>query len=297
MAHGWADGRRGLPSLPDIPPVRSVNGAAGQTPNGLGGATSPEPLHDQVTGAVWPAAPAAAWPSAAAGQAAAMPPIWLQTPRMQVLCSRALELIRAEEQACIQDCAAYKRELADFRSAKDAANEESLLARARLASTQRPPADAELAARRLAEQDALARPDAFVRGRRRTEWERRLATAVRESQSVVTRLAEATRDAELREELIQDRMAVARAAAHRHHEFHMRRIATYLQQLVRTHKRGDDLNMLVMRYPVGPDMPAWTRVQTAARPADEPPPRRSRHGSAERNGGSIAPLSSEMSSQ
>ena len=296
MAHGWVDGRRGLPSLPEIPPARSVNGAASQTPNGHFDVARLEPFQDRVAESDRPAAPAAAPATAPADRAAAMPPGWLQTPRMQVLCSRALELISAEEQACIRDCAAYKRELAEFRSTRDAVDEESLLARARLASTQRLPENAELAARRLAERDAHDRPDAFVRKRRRTEWERRVATASRDSQSVARRLAEATRDAELREELIQDRIAVARAAAHCHHEFHMRRIATYLQQLVRTHKRGDELNMLIMRYPVGPDLPDWTRAPTGARPSTGPSSRGAGGASAEQNGASEPHPTSEMSS-
>ena len=297
MAHGWIDGKRGLPRVPDLAPVSSANGAGGQTPGGHLDEMPTEPFREQAPPPDQSTAASAAWPTPTADQAAAMPPVWLQTPRMQVLCARALELIGAEEQACIRDCAAFKRELAEFRSAGDAAREELVLARARLADTQRPPGADELSSRRLAEQDVRARPDAFVRKRRGIEWERRLAAAASQSQSVVARLATATRDAELREELIKDRMAVARAAAHRHHEFHLRRIATYLQQLVRSHKRGEDLNMLVMRYPVGPDMPEWTRVRPAALPPGDSPPGRPKHGPAEQNGSTIPPLSSEMSSQ
>ena len=75
----------------------------------------------------------------------------------------------------------------------------------------------------------------------------------------------AAREALLRRDLIRDRAAVARAAAKRHSELAHRRIATYLQQLVRTHRQGADLNMLLVTHPVGPDLPEWV---TSAHDAD-----------------------------
>jgi hypothetical protein len=200
----------------------------------------------------------------AAGQSpasvvSAMPPPWLQTPRMRVLGGRALELIRAEEEACIRDRSSYQGELSRFRKLRDTAVEQREQAMARLARAERPLTDPDLAERRLAEQSTQDRPDSLVRGRRQTGWERRLAAATQEANAATARLADATRETELREALSRDRIAVARAAAFRHYEFHMRRIATYLQQLARTHKQGADLNMLLMRYPVGPDLPEWTR--------------------------------------
>jgi hypothetical protein len=189
---------------------------------------------------------------------------------MVLLCRRALELIRAEEQAFIADCAAYRRELSHFRKLRDAADEDLNQARATLARAQRPLTDHELSARRLAERSTQDRPDSFVRSRRQAEWERRLALAMQAVQAATAQLAEATREAELREGLTRDRTAVARAAALSHHEFHMRRISTYLQQLVRTHKQGADLNMLLMRYPIGPDLPEWTRNPRASDESSSP---------------------------
>jgi hypothetical protein len=240
MRHGWLDGKHGLPRWPELPERK---------PRGESDAPFPVP-------SAQPAVTAEALPAVAVP---ATPPAWLQTPRMVLLCRRALELIRAEEQAFVADCAVYRRELSRFRKLRDAADEGLNQARATLTRAQRPLTDHELSARRLAEQGIKDRPESLVRARRQTEWERRLATATQAVQAATAQLAEATREAELREELIRDRMAVARAAALRHHEFHMRRIATYLQQLVRTHKQGADLNMLLMRYPVGPDLPEWTR--------------------------------------
>jgi hypothetical protein len=153
----------------------------------------------------------------------------------------------------------YKGELSRFRSAQDAYEAACQDAKAVLERAQRPLTEPELSVRRLAEHDPSERPDSLVRARRQAEWERRLAAAMHLTQAAAAQVAEATREAQLREELIADRIAVARAVALRHREFHLRRIATYLQQLMRSHKQGTDLNMLLMRYPVGPDLPEWTR--------------------------------------
>ena len=99
--------------------------------------------------------------------------------------------------------------------------------------------------------------------RRYTGWERRLGTAEQQYQSATARLADAKHEAQLREELIRDREAVARAAARRHYEFALRRTATYQQQLVRTHRGGPELNRLLLDHLVGPDLPAWARDPAA----------------------------------
>ena len=112
--------------------------------------------------------------------------------------------------------------------------------------------------------DEQRRPAGLVRARRLAGAERRLADAEQVHRSVMVRLAEADREAQLREELIKDRAAAAQAAARRHHELAMRRIATYLQQLTRTHPHGAELSRLLMRNPVGADLPEWTRE--SARP-------------------------------
>ena len=280
MAHGWADGKRGLPSLPEIPPAGPVNGAASQTPNGHFDAARLEPFQNRVAGSDGPTAPAAARATTATDQAAAMPPGWLQTPRMQMLCSRALELISAEEQACIGTAPCTKGS-SRIPQCQGRRRREFLAAGRDLRGR------SGRSARRSCHQaaggaGARDRPEASCGNAGKPNgnagWRRR------RSPSVARRLAEATRDAELREELIRDRVAAARAAALRHHEFHMRRIATYLQQLVRTHKRGDELNMLIMRYPVGPDLPEWTRAPTGARPSTGPSSLGAGSASAEQNG-------------
>ena len=235
MAHGWLDGRRGLP---DLPPVTAKPG---------GELVSAMPAGQ-------PAAPAA--PAAEPAPAARLS--WLKSPRINVLSSWALEQIRAEEMAYLDDCAVWKEELSQFLAVQDVVAGDLAAAKERLELAQRPLTDGERKARRLAEQAEAERPENFVAGRRQAEWDRRLRAAEREYQAVTTRLADATRQVQLREELIRDRLAVARAAARRHHEFALRRIATYQQQLVRRHRRGTDLNLLLMSHPVGPNLPAWT---------------------------------------
>jgi len=253
MGHGWLDGRRGLPRMPEVtapsPPSESA-------PTG-GTAETPFLVHAVQTVPDAQAPPAVE--EAPAATVPVTPPSWLQTPRMRVLWGQARELIRAEEEACIRDCSAYERELRQFQKARDAVEKQHEQALAELARAQRPLTDPELSTRRLAEQSPRDRPDSLVRARRQTGWERRLARAAQKANAVTAQLADATRESELREGLSRDRKAVARTAALRHYEFYMRRTATYLQQLVRTHKQGTDLNMLLMRYPVGPELPEWTR--------------------------------------
>jgi len=235
MLHGWLDGRHGIPQLPqDMSPA--VNGAI-----------VPAAEIHLTTVANLPTVPEAASPAPQ-----------LRTPRMDVLASQARQLIAEEEHRLEDDRAVLQRESAHFLQSLDALTRQVTVTEEQLKQARNPLSDEERGNRRLAEQDAKCRPAGLVRARRETAWERRLSAAEQRHQSVTARLAEATRGAQLREELIRDREAVARAAARRHHEFALRRIATYLQQLVRTHPRGADLNRLLILYPVGPELPEWT---------------------------------------
>lgn len=258
MAHGWLDGRRNLPDLPRVT-VEPDAGSPAEAPD------SPPALLSAPVAEYAPPEPtrptAPARPTAPTGRLS-----WLLSPRINVLSAWALEQIRAEEMAYLDDCAVWKEELSRFLAARDAAAEELATAKERLEVAQRPLTDSERKARRLAEQKVAGRPENFVAGRRQNEWDRRLREAERVYQAVITRHADATRQVQLREEMIRDRLAVAGAAAGRHHEFAMRRIATYQQQLVRRHRRGADLNLLLMSHPVGPDLPAWIEVPDAPSP-------------------------------
>lgn len=272
MGHGWLDGRRGLPHLPEnVPPDSSGESAPPTGEADSSGELAPLTGEAPVPSLLAHAAqtvPEARTPPAVEGfppvAVPVRPPSWLQTPRMRVLWAQALELIQAEEEACIRDCSAYLSELRRFQKARDTVAKRHEQALAELARAQRPLSDPELLSRRLAEQSTQDRPDSLVRIRRQTAWERRLAKAARDANTATAQLADATREGELRHELRRDRMALAQAAAHCHYEFCMRRTATYLQQLVRTHKKGADLNMLLMRYKVGPELPEWTKTRNSS---------------------------------
>jgi hypothetical protein len=240
MLHGWLDGRRGLPPLPADPEP----------------ATSDKPAADHEA------------PVADAAMDRVSRPV-LSTPRMAVLSRQAAELMESERLRCVDECALLKREAAGFLGERDSLSAALAVTAEKLAQARTPLAAEERAARRLAERDEQSRPAGLVHARRQTGWERRLAGAEQLHQSVTGQLAEATREAQLREELIRDREAAARAAARRHYELGMRRIATYLQQLTRTHPRGAELGRLLMHTPAGPDLPAWTTDPMADQAGDE----------------------------
>jgi hypothetical protein len=233
-AHGWLDGRRGLPHLP-----RAVGepGGGSQVP-ASDDLPEPLPAHDSEpvpTGRL----------------------DWLMTPWITELSARAMEQIRAEELKYWDDCAARTKEFLRFRAARDLAADELVSAKERLELIQRPLTDQERKVRRLVEHDHAARLEAFVAQRRQAERNRRLQAAEQDYQASAARHAEAAAQAQLREELISARFAVAQAAARRHYEYAMRRIATYQQQLIRRHPRGADLSLLMRSHQVGPELPAW----------------------------------------
>jgi hypothetical protein len=231
MAHGWLDGRGGVPQLTEAPGPPGGAAFGPGTPADSASPTEPGPVG---------------------------PPPVARTSRMEVLGRMALGLIHQEEIRLYGELAVLRREFAGFVGLRDALSDELAELKQKLKEAQRPLSGQELEVRRLAEQDARSRPAELVRGRRQTAWERRLAAVEQQHQSVTTRLADANRQAQLRAELIRDREAVARAAARQHHELGLRRIATYQQQLVRRHRDGAALNRL-LDHPVGPDLPEWAR--------------------------------------
>jgi hypothetical protein len=244
MLHGWRDGRNHVPLL--VVAERgdsdeSADHAAGAPPGGEAGRSAG--THDV------PGDPAGV-PSAF------VLPAWIETPRMHVLTRQALGRIKGEQIRFYEERAVLLSEYRNFRSIQANAADKVAEAKEKLDKARCQPSDGELSGRRLAEHDAAERSDALVRSRRRNEWERRLAVAERAYQAVSAEYTQATEAAQLREDLIRDRLAVARAAAQRHYEFAMRRIATYLQQLVRTHERGGDLNVLIGQL-IGPELPKW----------------------------------------
>jgi hypothetical protein len=183
----------------------------------------------------------------------------VRTARIDVLANQARALIEAELIRFCDEWAVLKSNSADSLRKQDASTVDESVWKEKLRLAQQQLSDRERSQRRFAEQDTARRPDELVRARRQAAWERRLGAAEDRYQSAVARLADATRSARLQEDLIRDRAAVARAAARRHHALAHRRIATYLQQLVRSHRDGALLNRVLIEHPAGPDLPAWTK--------------------------------------
>jgi len=284
MAHGWADGRRGLPELPPMPdfaelmvvsptaeappladPEQLDAAAAPELRPGDQPALLPAPVTETVLQqpgirqADEPGALASAGPAAPAADVGPAGPVsWLQTPQIKKLIAEAEEEFHEEKMACHRACVRWKTELQNLLAVRDDAARKMAAAKERLAQLQRPLTDQELGRRRLAEENATDRPASFVAKRRQAERDQQLRAAEREYQAAAARHSEATRQAQLRQELIRDRFAVGWAAVLRHNEFAHRRIATYQQQLVRRHRRGTELNLMLMSHPVGPRLPDWT---------------------------------------
>jgi hypothetical protein len=266
IVHGWLDGRNGIPSIPADPrdfrdqpdsgPEHSVNDA-------------------QVD-----------WPTLGADRSTNLGQgLW--TPRMEVLVRQARESIETERLRFTDDWATLQQRLTDYQNTVASRQERAAELAELLATAKQPPSDADLSQRRLAEQDVGSRPDRLVQDRRRTEWGRHLATIQQLHQAALADLAQAIGNCGLQQELISGRAAAARAAARRHHELAMRRIATYLQQLCRTHRHGRELNSLLTEYRVGPKLPAWARepepgksgVEEILRGETKPSDRRHHRGS------------------
>lgn len=270
ILHGWLDGRRGIPVLPEDVSRAAASAAVPATEGDLALASdlsADARLASPLLPPGFPAEPGSARPlphpdlSPESGPASPLPHPW--TARMDVLWKEASELIESEKIQLVGDLAVLKKQATHFLMVRDTLTDEAADAAEKLEQARIPLSDQEREERRFAERNAGDRPDGLVRARRQTAWERRLDTAGEEYRSAATRLAEATREAQLREELIRDRAAVARAAARRHHELALRRIATYLQQLLRSHGQGPALNRLLVEYRVGPDLPEWTRDPAA----------------------------------
>jgi hypothetical protein len=245
MLHGWLDGRRGIPQLPEEPSP-SANGHAAQNGNGqakyLSGPVTLEPAIRRFL-----------------GPGPVSPPPTVRTARIDVLADQARALIEEELIRFCDDWAVLKAKSADaLRQRESSATEESIW-KEKLRQAQAQLSEREWSRRRFAEQDTEHRPDDLVRARRQAAWERCLDAAEARYQSAAAKLADASHSARLQDDLIRDRGAVARAAARRHHALAHRRIATYLQQLVRSHRQGALLNRLLIEHPVGPDLPAWTK--------------------------------------
>jgi hypothetical protein len=251
MFHGWRDGRRKILLLSQVPdgPGKGPSSAAGPGPGPAG-----EPSPAGSTGAGLRTGRAS---EAVSGTT---PEVAISTPRIMVLGSEALEAIAREELLLEKSRAPLILQLEEARAVQDALPEKIRLAADALLVAQQVQPVEDQTRRRTAEQNDRQRPHSLILSRRRGEHSRRLAKAERDYLALTERHAEAIRTAEALAEIIGHRTAAAQAAARRDHERGQRRIATYLQQLVRSRKPDDlHLNTLILRHPVGPDLPEWVR--------------------------------------
>ncbi|WP_188191201.1 hypothetical protein [Nonomuraea sp. SYSU D8015] len=177
------------------------------------------------------------------------------TPKLEYLRHLAHDQIDQERSACLSRTGRLRGELAGAEERRQAAEREVRIARQAWEEARQPVPEEDLKERRLAESLRNGRPDSLVRARRLADRRRSLAAAEIEWAKAEERLAAAVQAVEtLRQEIAREE-ADGRARARRVHEFVSRRAAAYLQQLVRTHPRGPDLNSRLEL--LGPDLPAW----------------------------------------
>lgn len=283
MLHGWLDGRRGIPAISPRPSTADGAAFAPEAAAPAGGL-----LRDREAEADQPSG-SRQFPSASAPAAGMQTRV--STQRIKVLTSQAGERMAEEAARLIEDRGRLEREAMPFLADRDVLTDELARAEAKRLQAADPLTDGQRRERRLAERDQQARPETLIQSRRHEAWQRQLGAAEQDHKAVLSRFAEADRQARLRDDLIRGRIELAQANARGHYELAMRRIATYAQQLVRTHPKGAELNQLLVSHPVGPDLPAWVEdpdagVKYSAGPddgsagyADKPQPRDQR-GSA-----------------
>lgn len=196
----------------------------------------------------------------------------IRTPRIDAIIREANALIETERCHVIEERVLLRQQLTQHQITLDSSAEELLTTAARLAEAQVGLTSQQLEQRRLAETDQDSRPLGLVMARRRTAWDRRRTSAEQGHQAMATQAIQAEHEARLRRDLIADREEAARAAARRHHELAHRRIATYLQQLVRSHPQGRKLNGSLTEFQVGPELPEWARELSTFRSRAEPGP-------------------------
>ncbi len=179
----------------------------------------------------------------------------------------ARELIGQERIALLTYMAPIQEELSRLRAQQS--DLESRLAAAQRALEKLrddPPKDEDLKERRMAEGDVSRRPDRLVRDRRLAEYARRCTEAEAAYLAFAAELARVSQGIRAHENALARRLAIARTQAHRVHEHIWRRVATYWQQLVRSHRYGPELNKRL--HPVGPELPRWAQESADSQGSD-----------------------------
>lgn len=221
--HGWRDGKRGVPVMPRL-------AAPGEREDPLAVSAAVDHFDDTRR--------------------------LVTTPRLEVLRRRAAEQTTREKTTYLAARDPLYREAEALIPTVDEWRHRVAEAAARLDRARVAPAEEDLKERRTGETD---RPDTLVRQRRLAEHARRLADAEAAHEQARSRLtAHLRRQAELSETL-QHHDRAFRARERRVNEHAGRRVATYWQQLVRSHDDGPGLNSQLR--PIGPDLPGWTGTQ------------------------------------
>jgi hypothetical protein len=269
MACGYLDGRKGIPEFSE--PAEPKGSLPPYRPDGA----DDDPDSESMARAAGPWPPGTGTdPPAKLGSAPEpiMPLQRIRTPRIDAIIREANELIETERCQVIEERVLLRQQLTQHQITLDSSAKELLTTTARLEEAQVGLTSQQLEQRRLAETDQGSRPVGLVMARRRTAWDGRRASAEDRHQAVTTRATQAEHEARLCRDLIADREETARAAARRHHELAHRRIATYLQQLVRSHPQGRKLNGSLIEFRVGPELPEWAREPSTFRSRAEPGP-------------------------
>jgi hypothetical protein len=263
--HGRRDGRKRIPHVSIAPDGSEPQTAGIDSSDGLG-PDSPPPAgeHPPLGNGAAPGVAPQTGPPVSAGAGGDPADIHARTPHLMKLRALARELIGQERVAMLTDMVPIHAELSRLR-----AQETDL--QGRLAAAKRtveellgaPPSDEDLKERRIAEADVGRRPDRLVRERRLAEYGRRCGEAEAGYLAVAAELARVSQDIRAHEKALARRLEIARTRAHRVYEHTWRRVATYWQQLVRSHRYGRELNASLRL--VGPELPRW-----AQEPEDSP---------------------------
>jgi len=192
-------------------------------------------------------------------------PSQLPTPYLEMLFSRARDMMEHERLWYLTATAAIKAEQAELESRVGGARAALEPARAALSEARIELTDADLTARHPAEE---LRNEAFLRARRQTERGQRIAVAEAAYQRRIAELHGLEDRFAGVAETIQNRLSIARMRALRISAYISARTATYWEGLVLAHRDGKHLAPLLPH--LSPRLPDWV-VPADPELADEPP--------------------------
>jgi hypothetical protein len=194
-------------------------------------------------------------------------PAMMPTPYLEMLFSRARDMMEHERLWYIASSVGIRAELAQLESQAAAtraalAPAEALREKAKVELT-----DADMLARHSAEE---LRSDVFIRLRREAEREQRIATAEANYLRILGNVhAVEVRLTQLRD-TVQSRLSIARMRALRISAYLSARTATYWEGLIHAHRDGKHLAPLLPH--LIPRLPAWVIPEESDSPEATPSP-------------------------